>query len=468
MPKQNNVTDVNIKRLSIRSANGNYDLNPHCQELSIFENIFRPALTATMVLVDSHNMPYKRPIVGEETVDIDIALTGYGDGQDSEVYSIKPPPFHVNSLTARDHFLPKAHRFSLNLISEKYMSSIHSKVSRSYNNDKISTIVADIYYNYLHDETYALTFEPTEVTERVVIPNLSPLDAIAWLSKRAVPENSFSVNYVYYETMHGSFFVSLNSLAKEEPVFTFTQKPRGSDPTGVENASAGILKINSFEFIKQFDKNENTKMGVYASKLITHDIVTKKIEQHEYGGLEEWDYYNHCGKFPPLSNSDVETRSSEIARTTYAPSQFNVTEQRSLNNMVDSRVEFYPKHDQMYSINVGDLYDNKVESWKLRRNNHICIYNGLSILLKVAGNSALRVGQTVNVILPSPESTDGDKKSDSLNDKFLSGKYMVTAIQHVFSRLKPDDPKMSYNMKVEVSKDGLDDYVPVRKSRKED
>ena len=468
MPKQNNVTDVNIKRLSIRSANGNYDLNPHCQELSIFENIFRPALTATMVLVDSHNMPYKRPIVGEETVDIDIALTGYGDGQDSEVYSIKPPPFHVNSLTARDHFLPKAHRFSLNLISEKYMSSIHSKVSRSYNNDKISTIVADIYYNYLHDETYALTFEPTEVTERVVIPNLSPLDAIAWLSKRAVPENSFSVNYVYYETMHGSFFVSLNSLAKEEPVFTFTQKPRGSDPTGVENASAGILKINSFEFIKQFDKNENTKMGVYASKLITHDIVTKKIEQHEYGGLEEWDYYNHCGKFPPLSNSDVETRSSEIARTTYAPSQFNVTEQRSLNNMVDSRVEFYPKHDQMYSINVGDLYDNKVENWKLRRNNHIGIYNGISILLKVAGNSALRVGQTVNVILPSPESTDRDKKSDSLNDKFLSGKYMVTAIQHVFSRLKPGDPKMSYNMKVEVSKDGLDDYVPVRKSRKED
>ena len=467
MPEQNNVTDVTIKKLSIRSASGNYDLNPHCQELSIFENIFRPALTATMVLVDSHNMPYKLPIVGEETVDIDIALTGYGDGQDSEAYSIQPPPFHVNSLTARDHFLPKAHRFSLNLISEKYMSSIHSKVSRSYNNHKISTIVASIYYDYLHDEKYALTVEPTEVTERVVIPNLSPLDAIAWLSKRAVPENSFSVNYVYYETMHGSFFVSLNSLAEEEPVFTFTQKPRGSDATGVESASAGILKIDSFEFIKQFDKNENTKMGVYASKLITHDIVTKKIEQHEYGGLEEWDFYNHCGKFPPLSNSDVETLSSGIARTTYAPSQFDVTEQRSLNNMVDSRVEFYPKHDQMYSKNVGDLYDNKVENWKLRRNNHICVYNGLSILLKVAGNSALRVGQTVTVILPSPESTDSDKKIDSLNDKFLSGKYMVTAIQHIFSRLKPDDPKMSYNMKVEVSKDGLDDYVPARKSRKE-
>ena len=101
MPIQNNVTDVSIKRLSLRSANGNYDLNPHCQELSIFENIFRPALTATMVLVDSHNMPYKRPIVGEETVDIDISLTGFGDGRDSEAYSIKPPPMHVNSISDR-------------------------------------------------------------------------------------------------------------------------------------------------------------------------------------------------------------------------------------------------------------------------------------------------------------------------------------------------------------------------------
>mgnify|MGYP003960114279 CR=1 FL=1 len=133
----------------------------------------------------------------------------------------------------------------------------------------------------------------------------------------------------------------------------------------------------------------------------------------------------------------------------------------------DGAVCFYPKHNQLYSKNTGDLYDNNVENWKLQRNAHIGIYNGVTLVLDVSGNSALRVGQTVNVILPSPEATDGDKKSDSLNDKFLSGKYMVTAIQHVFSRLKPDDPKMSYNMKVEVSKDGLDDYVPVRKSRKE-
>jgi hypothetical protein len=471
MAIQSNASDISIRKLSIRTASGEHNLNPFLQELSIYENMFQPALSANLIISDSHNMPYKLPIVGEETVDIDLSLTGFSDGYDSETWSIKPPPFHVNSITQREHFMPKAHRFGIDLISEKYMSSIHSKISRSYNNNTISDIVSSIYYNYLHDGVYDLRVEPTEGNERVVIPNLSPLDAINWLAKRAIPINGISVNYLYYETMHGSNFVCLNSLAKKEPIFTFLQRPRIGDSTGVEDFQNNEIKIAEFEFIKQFDKEENTKIGVYSSKLITHDIVTKKIRQYEYGGLEEWDAYNHCGKFPPLSNSDVETKSSHIKRTSFAPyvlgKTTNKIESKSLNGMVDSRVEFFPKHNNMYALSANDTYDNYVENWKLRRNNHIGVYDGLNIALKSPGNSGLRVGHTVNVFLPSPEATDSDKQSDNIDDKFLSGKYMVTAIKHVFSRLKPNDPKLSYNMIVEVSKDGYDDYVPPRKSRKD-
>ena len=471
MAKQHNASDITIRRLSIRSASGEYDLNPHLQELSIFENIFQPALTAKVIVSDSHNMPYKLPIVGEETVDIDISLSGFSDGHDSKIWSITPPPFHVNALTQRDHFMPKAHRFSMDLISEKYMSSLHSKVSKSYNNNTISDIVTDIYYNYIHDDVYNLRIEPTIGNERVIIPNLSPIDAINWLSKRAMAKTSISVNYVYYETVSGSYFVSLNSLAKQEPVFTFIQKPRVGDATGAEDFQKNEMKIAGFEFIKQFDKEDNIRRGVYSSKLVTHDIVTKKIRQYEYGGLEEWEAFHHCGNFPPLSNSDVETRSSKVKRTSFAPYVLNKTNNKidstSLNGMVDSRIEFFPKHNNMYALSANDIYDNKVENWKLRRNNHIGVYDGVSLALKVAGNSALRVGQTVNVVIPSPEPTDTDKKTDVVDDKYLSGKYMITSIQHVFSRLKSNDPKISYNMVVEVSKDGYDEHVPVRKSRKE-
>jgi hypothetical protein len=472
MPKQLNATDVTVKKLEIRGASGRYDLYPHMQELSIYEDIFRPALTAKIVLSDSHNVPYKLPIVGEETVDIDISLTGFGDGRDSEIYSIKPPPLHVNSLNARgliDPKQPKAQRYTLDLISETYMSSLHSKVSKSYNNRKISDMVADIYYKYLYDETEGLIIESTERTESVIIPNLNPLEAIAWLARRAIPSKSSGVNYVYYETMRGSYFTSLDSLVDKKPIFTFIQRARVDDTTGVENVSKGVIKLKDFKFIKQFDKRENTLRGVYASKLITHDIVRKKLTQYEYGGFNEWFAFNHCGAFPPLANSEVETRSSNIVRTSHAPVEeenaYPITNERNLSSMIDSRVEFYPKHNQMYAKSPNDLYDNKVEEWKLRRNGHMGIYDGINILLEANGNSALRVGQTVTVILPSPETTDKDKKSDVADDKFLSGKYLVTAIQHIFTRI---EEKVSYNMKVEVSKDGLEEHVPARKSRKED
>jgi hypothetical protein len=471
MPKQVNATDVDVKKLEIRGASGKHDLNPYIQELTIYENLFRPALTATMVLVDSHNLPQKLPIVGEETVDIDIAMTGYGDGKDSEKYSISPPPMHVNSITARgllDPKQPKAQRFTLNLISETYMSSLHSKVSKSYNNDKIGDIVSDIYSTYLYDDNkIGLIVEPTERTERVIIPNLNPLDAILWLTKRAIPNENSGVNYVYYETVHGSFFVSLDSLASLDPVFTFKQIPRVQDPTGVEAVTKLEIKIKDFKFIKQFDKVKNTQRGVYASKLITHDIVTKKITQFEYGGFNEWFAVNHCGSFPPLSNSEVETLSSGVPRITYAPNEeantYPTTDEKSLSNMIDSKVEFYPKHDQMYAQNLNDLYDNQVEKWKLRRNGHVGVYDNINILLTVNGNSAFRVGQTVTVVLPSPETTDKDKKTDSIDDKHLTGKYMITAIKHIFYK----DKSMSYNMQIEVTKDGLEEVISVRKSRKE-
>ena len=50
-----------------------------------------------------------------------------------------------------------------------------------------------------------------------------------------------------------------------------------------------------------------------------------------------------------------------------------------------------------------------------------------------------------------------------IDDKHLTGKYMITAIKHIFYK----DDNMSYNMQIEVSKDGLEEAIAIRESRKE-
>lgn len=466
MAKQLNLGDVEIRKMLLHSASGDFNIIPNFLELNIYENIFRNSLTATAVIADSLNLPQKLPIVGEETLEIELAMPGIDGGPET---IIKPTLLHVNSLTDRYFTKPKAQNFSLELISEKHMCSIHSKVSRAYRGKKISDIVQNIYEEYLDNGKHPLNIEPTERTENLIIPNMSPISAINWLANRAIPAPSLAVNYVFYETCSGSYFVSLDSLAQLEPVTTFFHRQRVDDHRGVEHASKNEFKIDKFTFLHQFDKHKSTKKGVYASKLITHDIVRKKIETQEYQGFNEWFAFNHLGDFPPLSNSDMELQSSNTFRTSYSPplegSEATVDE-KQLGKMVDSRVDFYPKHDQMYSLNKQDLYDNQVEKWKLRRNGNLGVYDNITILVEVGGISGLRVGQNINLILPSPETTDTPSSSDKVEDKYLSGKYMITAIRHIFSKVEQTDPRIQYDMQLELTRDGLGDVVPIREARK--
>ena len=384
---------------------------------------------------------------------------------------------HVNSIDSRYMTKPKAQNFTLDLVSEQFMSSMHSKISRSYNSRKISDMVSDIYYTYLNDgsiKSNLLNIEPTERIESLIIPNLSPLDAISWLSNRAQSSNSANdaSNYVFFETIDGSSFISINTLADVEPFWKFIFKPRSDDAAGVENLAKGIQKINKYYYLKQFDKTQNIEDGLYSSKLITHDIVRKKITQYDFNGYNDFLGLNHVGAFPVISSSDVEVASSKVNRTSFAPSDeatnFPITNDRGLNSMTDGSVCFYPKHNQLYAKNSNDLYDNKVETWKLQRSAQLAAYDNLTMMIDVSGNSTLRVGQTITLELPSPEASDADGQSDNLLDRFLSGSYMITAIKHIFSAHQKKDNKISYTMKVEVVKDALEDIVTNRTSRKED
>ena len=186
MPNQINASDIVVRNFKIHSATKAFSLQEAFTELVIYENLFESSLRADLTLLDSHNLAYKLPMVGEETIEIDISLTGLDD----DSLSVKPPLFHVNSIKDREFSKPKSQIVSLELVSEQYMSSIHAKVSKSYRDKTISQIVKDIHNTYLKDGDRSFTVEPTDRIERCIIPNLNPLEAITWLSKRAVSDQS--------------------------------------------------------------------------------------------------------------------------------------------------------------------------------------------------------------------------------------------------------------------------------------
>ena len=468
--KQVNVSDVKIEKINIESSFGKYDLVPHLEELNIFENIFSNYLHAHLTLQDAYNIPFKLPILGEETVDVSIRMEG-----DEGPIIINPPMLHVHELSDRFLKTNQAQRFSLDLISAQYMSNVHTRVSKAYSGMTADEIVGDIWANYLDDGHGDIFIEPSIGEEQCIIPNWTPHEAFNWLASRAQSEdNDHATNYVYYETMEGCHFKSLNQLAGQPldkdgnvtPVLTFAKEHMAKDPAKVESLSAGFIKVDSITYLGQFQKIKNINEGQYSSKLITHDIVKKKILQHDYDGFTEWLWINHLGPFPPLSNSDTEVKSGHISRTSFAPPvdpSMAVIDGRRLSDLTDSAVQLYPKHNKMYAQNFGHEHDNKVEDWIQRRAGQMMLYDGITMQVECSGLSFIRVGMTVILNVASPETTSHGK-SDVAFDKFLTGIYMITAIKHTFNN---DKGQTGYKMVLDLSKDGLDDIATSRIPREQ-
>tara|TARA_Y100001951_G_scaffold14085_1_gene9297 strand:- start:387 stop:776 length:390 start_codon:yes stop_codon:yes gene_type:complete len=120
---------------------------------------------------------------------------------------------------------------------------------------------------------------------------------------------------------------------------------------------------------------------------------------------------------------------------------------------------FHPKHNQMYALNINDVYDNKVEEWKLKRNALILGLDQIKLQITFSGLSYLNVGHTVNITVPSTErvfeQTPGIiQHPEHLIDKYLSGTYLITALKHMIAW---NAGKPVYTMFAEVTKDALAD-----------
>jgi hypothetical protein len=108
----------------------------------------------------------------------------------------------------------------------------------------------------------------------------------------------------------------------------------------------------------------------------------------------------------------------------------------------------------MYSKNKDHAYDNKVEEWKLQHRAQRAIFDNTTIQVECAGLSFIRVGMTIALYIDSPEKST----PESSVDKLLSGKFLITAVKHVFSKTGTGN-EIAYKMVLELAKDGLEERI---------
>ena len=461
MAKQLGLSEVKLESVNLRSplwnVDGRYDLIPHLRELNIYESIFSNSLTANITLDEAVNLPARIPIVGEERIEIDIESPGMGDTFDDGTPIFNPLVMFVHKIVNQQLKTPQSQHFSLELVSEQYLNNAHSRVSKSYNDKRANQIALDIWSNYLKPETGNMSsgiFEPTERIEQCVIPNWTPFQAINWLAKRS-NSNKYkkAANYVYYETLTGNYFRSLDSLmGAESKHLIFTLEPGKVDAYKSDRFKKGIIPCEAIDIAHKPELVKNINRGCYSSKLITHDIVTKQIYQHDYSLAEEWLNTEHLNEAPPINFKTMPKWAGSKKNTQFAPhfgSKGAIMGGSRVSQFPDSLVMVAPKHNQMYSTKPGHVYDNRVEDWKLQHNSQMMLFDGIKFSVQCGGIPLLRVGMCVHIQMMSPQAR-GEHGTEE--DQALSGKCMVTAIRHVLANQLGNT---EYKMWLELSKDGI-------------
>ena len=210
----------------IESTDGSktVDIAPGTVMIDYYEDIFSPTLTAKLQVTNDgasikgedgtlQSIYNGLPLRGGETVTLKIKGNNeLNPGMDLSVFvsSIS------NVLTKK-----KTESFTLNLVSIGAITNETSRVGRKYpTSNKISESVKDIVKNYLMDKR-DVDVDPTQNPYGFIGNMRKPFTLLMWLASKSVPEKSkddATAGYLFYETVTGFHFRSIDSIIDGKPV----------------------------------------------------------------------------------------------------------------------------------------------------------------------------------------------------------------------------------------------------------
>jgi hypothetical protein len=381
--------DYNLKELTLTLCTGEiWDIRYIYHELNIFEDIWSPTMSGSVLISDTQNRLANFPIFGFETLTIGLETPGKG---------LLSKTFRVYSATDRHLGKDRNLAYILNFCADEAWKNYKVRVSKSYKSKQIHEIVADLHNTWLGGGT--IEIEPSKYIHHIIIPNLHPIQGIQWLSTRANPSSYNGANYLYYQTFDKFYWIPIEKCLEKGPVQDIIYQPANVRQSGTHHArtiNQDLEAIQAYTVDFYSDVRENQEQGMYASELITHSHVRKKWERFT------WDYVGNFDKHKHL----------------YPGNKLYSNSRQDLHNKANKF--------KMYSTGVAPFL-NQVDRWLLDRVSQLQQLQNIKLSVSVPGNSNLKVGDVVKFEMPSPEPPQNNQQ---MVDKHYRGKFLISGIRH--------------------------------------
>ena len=398
--------------------------------LTIYESFDIKFLSGDIQLTDNQGVIEGLPLTGHELIEFVLHTPG-AEEMPYDFSRATGHPMHVYKISDISQLNQTTKTYKLHFCSTELIKN-YTEVVDTAKKGTIDKIVVDIIKNNLKTKK-DIFVEPTIGNRKYVFPRMKPLQAITMLAKESESKKFANTGYRFYETRYGLNFRSLESLfsnsdkTPKKAKAGFYDAPKGKQGDFAKN----YQKVFSMMITSRFDTLHNLRNGVYASKMVNIDGLTKTFSESNYSFQEDFNKLTHVGL------SDSQTGKPKGNKFSFLPA-YNYNEGKTLSGFPEANVYFNSSSTSGFTEKGDDSYKVKnpydrvpVEKLLQRQKGQQYAFEQNIIEISVPGNISLCLGDVVgfSTII---QLTDGGVKR-LVNDPFLTGNYLISSIAHVMS-----------------------------------
>ena len=435
----------------ISSAGVKSDITNIVVEIDLFEDIFKSAMTGSIIFTDTNNLVDNMPIIGQEYVSFKISTPGLN--RENIDFDYTENVFCVYEIGGRESS-STSEVVELKICSPELLRNERTRVSKSFENTVTSialSLLTD--KNYINTKKKIFT-EPSLGVRKVLSPSFHPFSLIKNLAQEAISIENNSPHFLFFENTRGFHFRSLQNLYSEGVSGQFHFGDKGFEDAYDESGSSGRIaqgykRILELTIPQKNNMLEDVNSGMLGATLIMHDIYNKKYNKSAFS------YFNDHNTFGRLEGNSPNR----------SPTKYNFVaideENNTVGSFIESRIHLHPTSTTLNGIDSQFMTDppaadptldqnknyvsNSADRWLLHRQQRMHELNrGMVVNMTINGSTAVSVGQIIDLTIPVA-GTDNEKSNSS---KLQSGKYLISKLRHTFSQ-----PTRQHLISLQATKD---------------
>ena len=394
--------DFALREVNLYSHSGQkLDIKNLVLEINLYESILSSNLQATLTIEDvGQNLITHFPIFGEERIQIIIS-------SDGKYYDLNYYIYKIDGRSMKE----KDQVYVISCVSIEALRNENFKCCERIDGRKAEEIIPD-FLGRDGFSTKSLDADTTVFPFNMYVTNWRPFDFFNWLSTRSVPDyKKDSIGFLFYETFDGYKFKSIDKLI-DEPVYPSPKvkyKYFQGNTKGVGLDTDDKYRVMNYNLPKAFNLYDDLRRGAFAHACIYLDVNRGTYRSFRTTVDDFWDSSSHLEDAKPYQSRGSAQLLDRPSRFIYRPS--------TISTWGD-----WEEMDDTEKNNIDDM--NKLFEKAFYRYYFL---EYIHIDIAVPGDLRNRVGNVIDISIPDPRKS---KSNRVVEDKRVSGKYLVSSIKH--------------------------------------